>query len=339
MTKKFLISVIILGVSLGVGAMLVGIRNDMISHPAPPRERHRATATSDITPAGKQNTESRAKNNPQRSPTPKDVATRVEPSHQPRPHSSLDVEVKGGDVTLRVENQSLKKVLGVLAQESGIQINAQLIADRPVSIQLIRVPFDRALQTMLEFEDSFFAFANQGTANVALKAVWVLPAGTGEAWLPQTSTCSHELSELEQQLTSAQASQRAEALETLIDLQGPNASQVVVQALGDQDDDVRYRVLRKVHVTGLALPPEVLSDLVQHDSAELVRMMAVEVIGNHPAIDEQDKIAFARYAISDVSPAVQTRASEILSHLESAPLIREQDQMLYDEANREIFDE
>ncbi len=82
MTKKFLISVIILGVSLGVGAMLVGIRNDMISHPEPPRERHRATATSDIASAGKQNTESRAKNNPQRSPTPKDVARSVEPSHQ-----------------------------------------------------------------------------------------------------------------------------------------------------------------------------------------------------------------------------------------------------------------
>ena len=50
--------------------------------------------------------------------------------------------------------------------------------------------------------------------------------------------CSRELSELEQQLAAEQASQRAEALETLIDLQGPDASQAVMQSLGDRDDDL-----------------------------------------------------------------------------------------------------
>jgi HEAT repeat protein len=250
----------------------------------------------------------------------------------------LFVEVRHGQVTLRADNHSLKKVLEALAHESGVQINAQLIMDRPLSTELVRVPLDRALQAILEFEDSFFAFASRGQA-AALQAVWVVPAGTGGKWPPQTSACARELSALEQQLASAHASQRAEAIETLIDLQGPEAAQAVVQSLADQDDDVRYRALQKAYVAGVVLPPEVLAELVQHDSFALVRMMAVEAIGHHPAIDVHDKQAFARYAIDDESPAVQTRASELLSHLEAAPLMREQEEELYGEAHREQLEE
>jgi hypothetical protein len=317
----------------------MSIRNDMLSHTAPPRERHQSTVTREL-PLGRQRrAEPRPKNSEQSNPTPKADTALVEPSPQPRIHSGLYVEVQHSDVTLRAENQSLKKVLEALAHKSGIQINAQLIVDRPLSIQLVRVPLDRALQTILEFEDSFLAFESRGQANVALKAVWVVPAGTGGKWPPQTSACARELSEIEQQLASAHSSQRAEAIETLIDLQGPDAAQAVVQSLRDQDDDVRYRALQKAYVAGLALPPEVLAGLVQHDNSELVRMMAVEAIGAHPSINEQDKMAFARYAISDGSPAVQTRASELLSHLESAPLMREYEELLYDEATQETFAE
>jgi HEAT repeat protein len=288
---------------------------------------------------GKQSAEPRFKNNKQYSPTPKDGIAIVEPSHQPHLLDGLYVEVQQGGVTLRAENQSLKKVLEALAQKSGVRINTQLITDRVLSIQLVHVPLDRALQTILEFEDSFLAFEHRKEAPAALKAVWVLPAGAGGTWSSHTSACSRDLSELEQQLTSVQSRQRAEAIETLVDLQGPDAAPAVVQSLGDHDENVRYRALQKAHGVGLALPPEVLTELVQHDSSALVRMMAMEAIGNHPSIDEQDKMAFARYAINDGSPAVQTRASELLSHLEFAPLLREQDQALSDEAEQEMSGE
>lgn len=337
MAKKFLISVITLCVTIGLGATLFNMWSDVISPTAPRDEQHQPTTTRNIKSPSEKIAGTGLQKSKQPIPTPKADAVIVEQSHEPRPNESLYVDIRRGEVTLRAENQSLKQVLEALAHESGIQINTRLIADRPLSVQFVRVPLDRAVQTILEFEDSFLAFENQGRANAALKAVWVLPAGTGGTWLPQTSRCPRELSELEQQLTAEQASQRAEALETLIDLQGPDALQAAVQSLGDRDDDVRYRVLLKAQGTGLALPPEVLANLVQHDSSELVRMMAVEAIGNHPSIDEQGKIAFAQYAINDSSPAVQTRASEILSHLESAPLVREQEQVLYDEAKQEIF--
>jgi len=337
MTKKFFISTILFCVAIGLGVTLFNMWSDIISHSAPRGEQYHPTTTRDLTLASEQIVGPELQKSKQPVPTPKADAVMGEPSHEPHPNGSLYVDTQRSEVTLRAENRSLKQVLENLAHKSGIQINTQLIADRPLSVQLVRVPLDRALQTILEFEDSFLAFENQGKANAALKAVWVLPAGTGGSWLPQTSKCSRELSELEQQLAAEHPSQRAEALEALIDLQGPDASQAVVQSLGDRDDDVRYRVLLKAHGAGLALPPEVLANLVQHDSSELVRMVAVEAIGNHPSIDEQDKIAFAQYAIDDVSPAVQTRASEILSHLESAPLVREQEQMLYDEAKQEIL--
>ena len=256
-----------------------------------------------------------------------------------RPPGSLYVEVQHRLVTLRADNHSLKQVLAALAQESSVPINTHLITDRPLSLQLARVPLDRALQAILAFEDSFFAFENRGEATAALKAVWVVPTGTGGTWHPQTATGARKLSELAEQLTVAHASQRAEALETLIELQGPEATEAVVQALRDHDDTVRYRALLKAQGAGLALPPEVLTDLVQHDSSELVRMMALEAIGTHPSLTEQDKLAVAQDAIGDVSAAVQTRAGEIVSHLEAAPLIRELEQELYDEAHQDIFDE
>jgi hypothetical protein len=332
MTKKFLVSAFATCVSIGAGITVFNICSDTGTYTVPPRP-YQSTAIPEPSLKREQRTDSRPKLSTQNNPLPKAGAVTT-PVSRPRRQSDLFVEVTHGEVTLHAENQSLKKVLEALAHESGVQINTQLIGDRPLSIELVRVPLDRALQAILDSEDSFFAFASRGQPHVTVKAVWVVPAGTGGQWPPQTSGCTRDLSAIEQQLASAYASQRAEAIESLIDLQGPEAAPTVVRALADQDDDVRYRALQKASGAGVVLPPEVLGKLVQHDRSELVRMMAVDAIGNHPSMDTHDKMTFARYAINDGSPAVQTRASEIVSHLETAPLMREQEEWLYDEAYR-----
>lgn len=339
MTKKFLIFMLATCVSIGAGIAMFGIYNDTGTYSAPPPEQQQSTAPSGPSLKQEQRTTLRSKPGAQNNPLPKADAVTVAPVPQMRHQSGLSIEVTHGEVTLHAENQSLKKVLEALAHKSGVQINAQLIGDRLLSIEIVRAPLDRALQTLLAFEDSFFAFASHNQSNVAVKAVWVVPAGTGGKWPPQTPSCARELSEIEQQLASAHSSQRAEAIETLIDLQGPDAAQAVVRSLADDDDDVRYRALQKAYGAGVVLPPQVLATLVQHDRSELVRMMAIESIGNHPSLEAYDKMAFARSAINDGSPAVQTRASELVSHLESAPLMHEQEEWLYDEAHREQAEE
>jgi hypothetical protein len=339
MTKKSLLPTIFACVAMGGTTILFDLWTDREPHPTPPRAQHHATAPRDRTAQREQRTGPGLKNRTQGMSTPKAHTVIGERSHPPRPPEGFHLEARRGVVTLRADNHSLKQVLAALAQESGIQINTHLIADRPLSIALAGVPLDHALQTILEFEDSFFAFETRGQANAALKAVWVVPAGTGGTWRPQTAACARDLLDLEQQLTAAHASQRAEALDTMIDLLGPDAAPAVVQSLGDHEDDVRYRALLKAQVAGLVLPPEVLTDRVQQDGSALVRMMALEAIGNHPSIAEHDKLAVAQSAIDDVSPAVQTRAGELLSHLEAAPRIREQEQALYDEAEQAIAEE
>lgn len=337
MTKKFLASAFATCVSIGAGIIVFNICSDPGTYTAL-SQPHQSAATPEPSSKREPRTDSRTKLSAQNNLLPKAGAV-ITSVPRPRRQSDLFVEVTHGEVTLHAENQSLKKVLEALAHESGVQINVQLIGDRPLSIELVRVPLDRALQTILSSEDSFFAFESHGQSPVALKAVWVMPIGTGGQWPPQTPGCTHELSTIEQQLASAHPSQRAEAIEALIDLQGPDAAPAVVRSLEDQNDDVRYRTLQKAYRAGTVLPPEVLATLVQHDRSELVRMMAVETIGNHPSLDAHEKMVIAREAINDGSPAVQTTASELLSHLQSAPLLREQDEWLYEEARREQPDE
>lgn len=333
MSNKLLIILIIffIFILIGLDNYIFSIPDDMVPSTIHPAEQNPLPPIHDIVLDKKKTNEPKLENNEHHVSTPPENNPTVQwPSYGPSTDNNPYLDVQGGYVTLHVEKKSLKRVLEDLARESGVQINAQLVVDRPLSIHLVHVPLSHALQTILEFEDSFFAFENQGKANIALKTVWLLPAGSGGTWLPKTPACSQELSKIETQLHAEQSSQRAEALEALIDLQGPDVLQAVVQSLEDQDDDVRYRALLKAHIAGLTLPPEVLTKLIQYDNFDKVRMMALEAVGNHPSIDEQDKITSAQYAINDSSPAVQTRAGEILSQIELGPLIRKQEQDLYE---------
>jgi hypothetical protein len=325
--------VLALGVSVGIGITLFNIAGDPGTYVTPSGEQRPPTPLPRSPLKQEQQAAPRSELSTRHSSSAGAETGKAAPAPQPPRRSDLFVEVRHGEVTLQAENQSLKKVLEALAHESGVQINSQLIGDRPLSITLVRVPLDRALQTILEFEDSFFAFASHGQAPVTVEAVWVVPAGTGGTWPPQTAGCLRDLASLELQLASAHSHQRAEAVETLIDLRGPEAAQTVVRSLADRDDNVRYRILQKAHGAGLVLPPEVLENLVRHDRSELVRMLAIDAIGNHPSMDARDKMTFARSAVNDSSPAVQTRASELFSHLESAALLREQDDWAYEEAH------
>lgn len=303
--------------TVGVATTLLRARDDAGPRAEPSGARHEPTpirrATSQRDPLRKPLTNTRGSH----IAIPEPDTTIGYPSFRQTHEPDLYVEVGHGDVTVRAVNRSLKEVLEVIAQKSGMQIDAQMIADRPLTIDLDGRPVDQALRDMLVREDVLFAFQNRGSTDKALTAAWVLPGGTAGTRLPNVAACPREVADLEDRLTAEASSQRAEAIEALIDLQGPDALPAVVQSLADQDDEVRYRALEKAHVAGLALPPEVLASLVEKDTSELVRMMAIEAVGYHPSIDEQDKIALARVAINDSSPAVQTRSSEILSHLET----------------------
>ncbi len=301
--------------TIGAAITLSGVRDDADPGTEPSGGRHEPTPIR------------RAASHPLRKPVTNTRASRVAvpepdtpigyPSFRQTHEPDLYIEVSHGDVSVRAVNRSLKEVLEAIAQKSGMQIDAQMIADRPLTIQLDGRPVDQALRDMLVREDVFFAFQNRGSSDSALTAAWVLPAGTAETRLPNVAACPREVADLEDRLTAEASNQRAEAIEALIDLQGSDALPAVVRSLADQDDEVRYRALEKAHVAGLSLPPDVLAHLVENDSSELVRMMAIEAVGHHPSIDAQEKMALARYAIHDTSPAVQTRSSEILSHLET----------------------
>lgn len=163
------------------------------------------------------------------------------------------------------------------------------------------------------------------------------PVGSLEPASGRAQPC--ERSPLYAQLGAAEPQVRIDALIKLVDLQGSEALPTVIEALADSDETVRQFSLEKSEAAGLLLPPELLTDLVVRDSSERVRMLALHAVGNHPLIDEREKIVLVQYTINDPSPMLQMTASEILSQIENASLMREEDQRIRDEAAQTINEE
>src|SRR5262249_31993691 len=167
MAKKFLLPTILVGVTIGLGTTLFSLWSDEIDPPAPSQTQYHAMPPRDRTGQREQGAQSQVKSSKESRTPPQETTVIGAPSRPPRLPESLYVEARNGLVTLRAEHHSLKEVLAMLAQESGVQINTDLISDRPLSLALVGVPLERALSAILQFEDSFFAFESRSQPQAA----------------------------------------------------------------------------------------------------------------------------------------------------------------------------
>jgi hypothetical protein len=98
-----------------------------------------------------------------------------------------------------------------------------------------------------------------------------------EAW--KTSARQYQ-----QAMTAADPDERARAVDELIRRDGRGAVSVVMDALKDPSDKVRYQALYRAVLVG-ALPPEdTMIDLVLNDSSEQVRVWAFQTLPVDPTL-------------------------------------------------------
>jgi hypothetical protein len=76
----------------------------------------------------------------------------------------------------------------------------------------------------------------------------------------------------------------------------------------ENDEEFRQRLLTHALNEGIDLPPGLLTDLVRADPSEMIRLLALDALANHP-----EGMEAATTAAADTSRMVRERAEQILT--------------------------
>jgi hypothetical protein len=227
------------------------------------------------------------------------------------------IMVSGDRLSVHVKNRNLQALLNEISRKSGLSIvSAQTTQDPRVSIDFEGLDLEDGLKRMLSDYDTFFFFgASSNSAPVTLKAVWVYPKGQGAI------QASIQNKRIEREYTLAESlvdpDRRAQAVESEIQRNGSSTLDLVVEALKDPDSQVRYRALSMALGKGVNLSADLLQELIQSDASENVRFIALSGIVANTDMDREDLRRIAESLVNDVDPVVQTKALEILDHLQT----------------------
>lgn len=226
------------------------------------------------------------------------------------------ITVTEGHLSIQVQNRSLKAILAEVSRKSGLPIIVdEGIKDHRVSLHFPDLPFDQGLLVLLQELDSFFYYGVQGQSPASLRAVWVYPKGQGRRIVPVGPEVWASADEMRERLSDPDPTERARAVEVLLERQGKRAFDVSLQALEDDDEKVRYQALYHAQKAGVAPPRDVLLKLVQSDPSPVVRFLALDTIANVPGADPEHVREVAESALNDPHEAVREQASEILDTL------------------------
>jgi hypothetical protein len=231
---------------------------------------------------------------------------------------SWGITVAEDRLSVRVQNRSLKRLLEEIATKSEVPIIISAdVTDQRVSLQFQHLPMEHGLRLVLHAMDAFFLYTAEDHPAAVLRAVWVYPAGQGHRIAPVPPEAWASTTEILDQLTAPDPLERARAVEVVIDRQGQQALEIVLEALEDAEEQVRYRALYKTLHTGLALPEDVLQWLLRADPSPVVRFLALEALASGPGASPEHLQEVAELALHDPSVQVQSQAQDILEALET----------------------
>jgi HEAT repeats len=247
--------------------------------------------------------------------SPSSAPPKATASENPSGSKSI-ITVTEGHLSVQVQNRSLKAILAEVSRKSGVPIIVgEGIKDQRVSPHFLDLPLGQGLLVLLQELDSFFFYGVQEQSPASLRAVWVYPKGQGRRIVPVGPEVWASTDEMRQRLRDPDPTERAQAVEVLMERQGKRAFDASLQALEDDDEKVRYRALYQAQKSGVALPSDVLLQLVQSDRSPVVRFLALDTIANAPGADPEHVREIAESALNDPHEAVREHASEILETL------------------------
>jgi hypothetical protein len=237
---------------------------------------------------------------------PKSPGKRTEPAST--------VTVREGRLSVRVENRSLGWLLEEISREGKVAIiEGGGLGHARVSVQFQDLRLDEGLRQILKDQDAFFFYGAEGKAPASLRVVWVYPKGQGGGLQPVPPEAWASTRELEGDLADPDPRVRARAIETLVERKGDRARNAVLDALKDQDDQVRTRAVYQALTEDVELPTDTLIALALGDPSPEVRFLALEGVADRP-----EARTIAETALTDPSPQIRNKAQEILRGLDAA---------------------
>jgi HEAT repeat protein len=228
----------------------------------------------------------------------------------------MSIAIEEGRISGSIRNCVLGAVLEEIGSRSGLPLIAAddiEVQSARVSAELARVPLDEGLRQLLKDYDTFFYYGAVGNASSSLRAVWIYRKGTAAALRPVPPEAWAGVKELRASLADFDPEVRGRAYEALISRPDRESRELVIQALRgavEPDAAVRERILSSAFSTGMALPPDLLTDLARWDGSEGIRLMALDALATEPTWVE-----VARAALTDSSELVRERAKQILAEL------------------------
>ncbi len=230
-----------------------------------------------------------------------------------QPSSQLaGVTFSEGRLSLKVQNIPLASLGNELSQRAGIVIMPVGDAGNElISASFENLPLDLALRRILAKDDAFFFYGVDEDKPSVLKAVWVYPKGKGAGMAPVPPERWRSTEEAAKMLKDSNPEVRGRAIETLVERKQAGATQLVINALHDNNDQVRQRALFGALKAGVDLPPPLIKDMALSDSSADVRFLALQAASNGP-----DARGTAEAALHDPSEPVRNLAREIISRLD-----------------------
>jgi HEAT repeats len=237
-----------------------------------------------------------------------------------------EIEFRDGRLSLNVSHRSLLWILKQLSAIQGdvaIRITDERI-DRPVTATLEALALDLALRTLLSDEDVLMLYgAVEPEHPSVLQAVIVYPKGQGRE--RAFSDLSQDAGiELTAAVNSPDETERAQAIEGLIDAFGTRSEELVLGALNDQSDRVREVALRGALEAAFTVPVETLIRLATTDPVPVVRMTATEALAsNLEGSDAAQRLStIAAVAGGDPETNVRESAAKLFAQLTREPARR-----------------
>lgn len=203
--------------------------------------------------------------------------------------SGLPDRFENGLLTFHAKDQPLQSLLDAIGAIANVSIMvAPGVGSEHVSADFRSYRLDEALRQILKDYDVLFSYGSDGNTqgNPALRTVWVYAPnrGPGIARFAMAAWNKSDRAYQQSLASAANPDERARAVDELIRRGGREAVDVVMEALKDPSDKVRYQALYRAGIVG-ALPPEdTIIDLVLNDTSEQIRAWAFQTLPLDPTL-------------------------------------------------------